>query len=190
VNWLDVLLIVVFALSVIGGATKGFAKLVVGFIATVLAFLCGLWFHGAVGSFFLPYVSHKFIANLIGFALVFCGVMLLGALVAWLLGKMFKWAGLSWLDRILGAAFGVLRALVIAVVIVFALMAFSTKPPPRSVVDSYFAPYVIDAANGAAAIAPHEVKEGVRSSYEKVQEVWAETVKEIKEKQKPKSGTL
>jgi membrane protein required for colicin V production len=186
-NWLDILLIAVAALSVIGGIKYGFAKVVIGFLAAVAAFLCGLWFHGALGSFFLPYVSHKFIANLIGFVLIFVAVMLLGALTGWLLSKMFRWAGLSWLDRLLGAAFGALRAVVIAVAIVFALMAFSTKPPPRSVVNSYFAPYVIDAANILAAIAPHEVKEGVRSSYEKVQQVWAETVKEIKEK--PKAET-
>lgn len=186
-NWLDILLILIAALSVFGGIRHGFARLVVGLLATVAAFLCGLWFHGAIGSFFLPYVSHKFIANLIGFLLVFVAVMLLGALLGWLLGKMFKWTGLSWLDRLLGAAFGAVRALVIAVAIVFALMAFSAKPPPRSLVNSYFAPYVIDSAGILAAFAPHDVKEGVRASYDKIRQVWAETLKEIKDK--PKAET-
>jgi membrane protein required for colicin V production len=179
VNWLDVVLTAILAVSVVGGAMKGFAKLAVGFVATVLAFLCGLWFHGPAGSFLLPYVSHKYIANFIGFLLVFSGVVVLGALVGWLLGKLFKWAGLSWLDRLLGAGFGVLRAMVVAVALVLALMAFSTKPPPASIVNSYLAPYVIEVAHVCAAVAPHEVRATVEESYEKAKGAWSKTVREI-----------
>ena len=50
-------------------------------------------------------------------------------------------------------------------------MAFSPKPPPRSVVQSRLAPYVIDAAHVCAYLAPREVREGVRQSYES-QEAW------------------
>jgi membrane protein required for colicin V production len=134
VNWLDIVLILVFGLSIAGGVVKGFAKVGIGFLATILALLCGLWFYGAAGSFLLPYVSHKGIANFAGFLMVFLVVVLLGALTGKLLALLFKWTGLTWLDRLLGGAFGILRGLVFAIALVVALLAFSPNRPPRSVV--------------------------------------------------------
>jgi membrane protein required for colicin V production len=169
VNWLDIVLVAVLALSVLGGAAAGFAKVGIGFAAAVAGFFCGLWFYGAAGSFFLPYVSHKGIAGFLGFAIA-------GAILGKLLGTLFKWTGLSWLDRILGAAFGLVRGLVIAVAIVVALMAFAPTRPPQSVVNSRFAPYVAGVAQMCASLAPREVKDGVYESYERLKKVWSETV--------------
>lgn len=173
-NWLDITLALIFVLSVIGGLLKGFARMMVGLVAAIVAVVCAMWFYGTAGYYLLPYVSHKGIANLLGFLAVFLGIVLAGALVGRLLGLLFKWAGLSWLDRLLGGVFGAVRALVIAVMLVLGLMAFSPSKPPRSVVESQFAVYVVDAARIGAAIAPHEVREGVRESYEKVQKAWSE----------------
>lgn len=175
-NWLDILLILIFAASVVGGLVKGFAKVGIGFAATVVALLAGLWFYGTAAALFLPYVSHKGIANFLGFLLIFGAIVLIGAIVGKLLDLLFKFAGLTWLDRLLGGVFGVLRGMVFAIAVVLALLAFSPKPPPRSVVDSRFAPYVIDAAHICAAIAPHEVSEGVRESYEKVRDAWERAI--------------
>jgi len=174
VNWLDLVLALIFALSVAGGVLKGFARMMVGLLATIVAVLCAMWFYGAAGYYLLPYVSHKGIANFLGFLAIFLGIILLGALTGKLLSVMFKWAGLSWLDRLLGGVFGIVRALVVAVGLVLALMAFSPDKPPKSVVESRFAVYVVDAAHVGAAIAPREVKEGVRESYEKVKDVWSQ----------------
>lgn len=176
-NWLDIVLLLILGISVVSGFAKGFAKLVIGFLATVAGFLCGLWFYGSVAGLLLPYVSHKGIANFIGFLLIFLGVVLLGALVGKLLGLLLKWAGLSWLNRLMGGVFGLLRGLVFAIALVLALLAFSPKPPPRSVVESRIAPYVIDAAHICANLAPREVRDGVVQSYEKVKEAWAEMIR-------------
>lgn len=181
-NWLDIVLAIVFALSVLGGLAKGFARVGIGFLAALLGLFCGLWFYGAAGYYFLPYVSHKGIANFIGFLLVFFTFVVLGALTGKLLGLLFKWVGLSWLDRLLGAAFGALRGLVFAIALVLALMAFAPEPPPRSVVESRAAPYLIGAAEMCASLAPHEVREGVRASYDRVREIWEDLLRKGKHK--------
>ncbi len=179
-NWLDFVLLLILGLSAVGGLAKGFARLVIGFLAAVAGFLCGLWFYGSAGRFLLPYVSHRGVANFIGFFLIFLGVVLLGALVGKLLGLLLKWAGLSWLDRLMGGVFGLLRGLVFAVALVLALLAFTPNPPPRSVVNSRIAPYVIDAAHICANLAPREVRDGARQSYEKVKEAWAEMIRKAR----------
>ena len=72
---------------------------------------CGFWFYGIVAAYVLDYVSSRAIANLIGFFVIFAGVLVLGAIVGHILAKFFKWAGLSWFDRLLGGAFGFVRGL-------------------------------------------------------------------------------
>jgi len=175
-NWLDIVLALVFLLSVMGGFMKGFAKLVIGLLAAILGILLGIWFYGTAGAFLRPYVSHEDVANFLGFMAIFLGVLLAGALVGKLLGTLFKWVGLSWLDRLLGAAFGLLRGLVFAIALILALMAFSRNPPPRSVVRSRLAPYVIDAAHICAYMAPRPMREAVKQSYDKVKQAWEEVL--------------
>ena len=186
-NWLDILLLLILCLSFLGGIKEGFAKLVVGLAATIVGFLCGLWFYGAVGSFLIPYVSHKAIANFIGFLLIFFGVLAAGALIGKLLSVLLKWVGLSWIDRLLGGVFGLARGLVVAIALVLALMAFSRQPPPQSVVHSRFAPYVIGAANFCASVAPREVRDGVQESYEKIRQAWQEMLEKAKPGREGKS---
>ncbi|MGQ9634655.1 MAG: CvpA family protein [Bryobacteraceae bacterium] len=185
-NWLDIVLIAIFAASVVGGILKGFAKLVIGLMAAIAGLLCGLWFYGAAGGWLRPYVSYPGLANFIGFVLIFAGFLLTGALLGALLSKALKWAGLSWADRLLGGAFGAIRASILAIALVLALMAFSRHPPPRAVVNSRFAPYVIGAAHVCAQIAPHEVQEAVDASYARVRELWEDMLHKA---QRPKRGS-
>jgi hypothetical protein len=73
---------------------------------------------------------------------------------------------------------------VFAIALVLALMAFSPKPPPASVVRSRVAPYVIGAANACSYMAPNEVREGVRRSYEKIREAWREMLDKAKARER------
>lgn len=175
-NWLDVVLGLILTASIVSGIAKGFARTVVGITATILGFALAIWFYGSAGSIFAEYVSSRAIANLLGFLTVSALVIIAGALIGKLLAMLFKWVGLSWLDRTLGGCFGLLRGLLIATGVVMMLMAFSTKPPPRSVVNSALAPYMIDAARLFSRMAPYELTQGVTESYEQIRRIWNETL--------------
>ena len=173
-NWVDVLLLLVVGMSVLSGFAAGFARVGVGFIATVVGIFCGFWFYGLAAGYVLDYVSSRGVANLIGFFVVFLGIVVLGAIVGRLLAKFFKWIGLSWFDRLLGGAFGFVRGMLIVVALVTVLVAFAPTPPPKSITESKLMPYVIDASNFLAAVTPHEIKDAFRDTKEQVQKIWAE----------------
>ncbi len=173
-SWIDILLVVVIGFSVLSGFSAGFARVGVGFIATILGIFLGFWCYGIAGAYVLDYVSSRAVANLIGFFAIFIGVCLIGAIVGQLLAKLFKWIGLSWLDRLLGAGFGFLRGVVVAVALVTVLLAFSPSPPPRSVVDSRLMPYMLDASNILATLTPRELKDAFRDTKDKVKKTWSE----------------
>ncbi len=173
-NWLDVVLGLILIASVVGAFRKGLSREVIELVSVVLGFVMGLWFYGWASGFLAPYLSSRQAANFGGFILVFVGVLLAGALVSFVVGRFLKVTGLSFFDHLLGVGFGVLRAAVVAVVLVAGLMAFShsdTSPP--SVANSRLAPYLVGAANVAADMAPHEFKEGFRKAYGQVKQAWA-----------------
>lgn len=173
-NWIDILVVLVIGLSVLSGLMAGFARVGVGFIATILGIFFGFWCYGVAAAYVLDYVSSKAIANLVGFFAIFIGIVLIGAVVGRLLAKFFKWVGLSWFDRILGGAFGLVRGIVMAAALITVLLAFAPQPPPRSVVESKTMPYMIDASNIMAALTPREVKEAFQETKDKVKKIWSE----------------
>jgi membrane protein required for colicin V production len=176
-NWLDVVVLAILAVSVALSFRKGLTREVVGLASVVLAILLGIWFYGTAGSLLAPYLSSRGLANFAGFLLVFCGVMLLGHLVSYTVGKFLKVTGLSIFDHLLGAVFGALRGILIAVALIMAIMAFSQgDKPPSSVVHSCTAPYVVDAARGFAALAPRELKDGFRKTYGLVKSAWGKAL--------------
>lgn len=170
-NWLDMVLGGILAGSVVAGLFKGLVRTAIGMATSILAILLSLWFYRTAGAMLLDYTSSAAVANAVGFVGVFAAVLITGALLSRLLAAIFKWAGLGWLDRLLGGVFGLARGLLIAIAIVLAAMAFAVNPPPKSVVESELAPYVLESARIAARLAPEELTSAVENSYRKIREV-------------------
>jgi membrane protein required for colicin V production len=176
-NWLDIVLALIVLASVAASFRKGFTREVIGLVSVVLALVLGLWFYGSMGSYLAPYLSSRRMANFGGFFLVFFGVILLGGIVSLVVGKFLRVTGLSFFDHLLGAGFGVVRGLLIAIALMAAVMAFATGDrAPGAVVHSRLAPYVAGASRVLAAIAPHDFNEGFRKSYAQAKQAWHEAL--------------
>jgi membrane protein required for colicin V production len=172
VNWLDYLLLAILLASVLMSARKGFSREIIGLGAALLALVLAMWFYGLAGSFLLPYVSSGRVAHLIGFLLVVFAVMLLGGMLGWIVNRFLRTIGLSFFDRLLGAAFGLVRGILVAVALLTAYMAFGpevdSKTVSASVLHSRIAPYVLDASHLVVAIAPMELKSSFTKQYAQV----------------------
>lgn len=176
-NWLDAILGVVLLVSVINGFRRGFSQQLIGLVSGVLALLLGIWFYGPAGAWLLPYVSSPMLAKAAGFVIVFSTVMLLGGLVSFIVRRFLRVTGLSFFDHLLGAGFGALRWALIAIAVVMGAMAFSRgDQPPRAIVESRLAPYVVDMARIVAAVAPHDLKESFHRTYGQVKSAWANAI--------------
>jgi len=186
VNLLDILLVVIVGASVAGGFMAGFARVGIGFIAAISGLVFGFWFYGIPAGWLHEHLTSKTLSNLLGFFVVFFAFVFAGALVGKLLSKLFKWTGLSWLDRLLGAAFGFARGALVAVAFIAVLMAFNPPPPPNWMVDSKILPYAIDASNMCAALAPSSIKEAFRESMRDVRKAWDDQLKRKPHKKDPK----
>lgn len=127
-NWVDFVILAVIAISAIIGLFRGFLREVVGLASWVLAFYLAFISAETFAPWFQQWFSSESIRIGAAFAVVFIAVLIVGAIVAWILGKLADNTGLAGTDRIIGAAFGVLRG--IAILVLLVLLAGMT-PLPR-----------------------------------------------------------
>lgn len=175
-NWLDFVFIVFLIAFAFQGLAEGFSRLMVGLVATIAGLLIASWCYDVPAGFLLPYVSSKAVANVLGFVLIFVLIQILGGLAGLVLARIFRWTGLGWLDRLLGFAFGAVKAVVVGIVLVLILTAFPIKPVPDSVTHSQVAPYLIDAAHAVTYLAPRELRRSFRETYDRIHDFWRKQV--------------
>jgi membrane protein required for colicin V production len=183
-NLLDLLLMVILGVSVAAGFAAGFARVGIGFIASISGLLFGFWYYNVPAAWLRQHWTMSADAsNMLGFFVVFVLCLFAGALIGKLLSKLFRWTGLGWLDRLLGAAFGLVRGALLAVVCVAVIMAFTPKPLPAWMVGSSVLPYVVDASNLCSKLAPTAVKEAFRDSMFEIRKLWEEELQKKRKKQ-------
>ena len=167
-NWVDWLLIGILLTSVVSGFAEGFVKIVIGFVAMVLGFFLASWFHGVAGGWLEPWIHSKPIASFIGFIIIFAGMIALGALIAWLIQRIFKLVGLTWIDRLAGGAFGAVRGVLVLAIAALLLSAFFPRRMPAAVAQSELAPYVFGMSRVLSDMTPYEIKNGFEQTYQEL----------------------
>ncbi|MCU1258367.1 MAG: Colicin production protein [Bryobacterales bacterium] len=175
-NWLDMVLGAIILLSAFASARKGLSREVIGLAASLVGLLCAIWFYRTAGARLEPYVSSHLAASLGGFIAIFFGVMIVGGILSAVVGRFLKTFGLSLVDRLLGAAFGLARGMLFSFGIVMLVLAVASGArggePPDAVVHSRLAPYLIELSHLVAHVAPDGVKESFERKYEQVKLSW------------------
>jgi membrane protein required for colicin V production len=182
VSLLDLLLGLIIVSSVMAGFVAGFARVGIGFCAAIGGIVFGFWYYETPAAWIHTLISSQTASNVLGFLVILWAALLVGALVAKLVSMFFKWTGLSWLNRLLGAAFGFARGALIGVAFVAVLLAFAPKPIPNWMVESRLLPYAIDASDICASIAPAAVKDAFRAGMQEIRKDWEDQLKKAKRK--------
>ncbi len=153
---LDWLLALAVLLSVVLAASQGFLMEVISLAGVVVGYLLAAWEYPRVAAWYAPYVKAPWVADVAGFLTIFVAVLVLSGIV----GRVARWgmheAGLRWADRLLGAAFGLVRGILVAVVLVMALASF--VPGSQWLARSSLGPYLLAVGRAAVWVAPSEVR--------------------------------
>src|SRR5690348_1549742 len=110
---LDIAILAVLVLSVAWGIWRGFVREVLSLVGWVVAFLAANAVAAPLGEALPDSIARPEIRVLIAFVVVFVFTLSATTLVAMLVSKLFKRAGLGGVDRTLGALFGLARGVVI-----------------------------------------------------------------------------
>ena len=126
-TWLDYAVLGVTAVSIVVGVWRGLVREVISLAGWVIAFLAANLFAAPLAEALPAPVHNPELRVLIAFVAIFIASLVASTLIALLLSKLAKAAGLGGLDRLLGAFFGLARAAVI--VLATALLAGLTALP-------------------------------------------------------------
>jgi membrane protein required for colicin V production len=172
-NWLDIFLAIIIVVSAVTGLRAGFTRVVIGLTATVVGLLAGFWCYRLVGAELHHWISSVKAADIVGFFLIFCGVAILGSIVAALLSRVLRWVGLSWFNHLLGGLAGFARGALVVAVLADVLVAFAPSPVPVYLRDSRVLPYANGVASVLAEFAPQQLKDSFSHQMENLKQIWA-----------------
>jgi membrane protein required for colicin V production len=171
-NWFDLVLVLILLWSAIAGLRAGFARVVIGLIATLVGLVLGFWFYRVVAAWFMQWVKTLIVADLLGFFMIFIGVVTIGALLAALCSRLFRWIGLSWFNHLLGGLAGFLRGALIIAALVDILVAYSPSPTPAFLENSHILPYASEVSSWLISVAPRELKDAFTEQMENLRQLW------------------
>jgi membrane protein required for colicin V production len=156
----DWAILLVMALSVLGGLAQGFFRSFCGLAGLLLGLALAAWNYARLAAVILPVIRIKPVANAIAFLLIAVLVMALAALVGTVLYKAFHHLGLGCLDRLAGAAFGFFQGMLLVTLVVLVAVAFF--PEAQWLTEARMPRMFFGACHLSTQVTPAELSERVR----------------------------
>jgi len=126
-NQIDTAILIVIAISAAFGLWRGFVKEVLSLLSWIAALLVARVYSVPIAGLLVNMIESESIRYVAAFALLFVIVIMLGTLINHFMAKLLTITGLKFLDRLLGAGFGLARGTGIVLVILFILNVFVSE---------------------------------------------------------------
>jgi membrane protein required for colicin V production len=152
----DWVIVAVILVSVIQAAISGFFHEAFGIAGLIFGYLLAAWNYERLAARFAPHLKSMWLGEIAAFLIIFLAVLLLAGIAGRIVRHIVKEAGLSFVDRILGGALGLLRGSLMVAVILMSMAAFT--PTSRWLEGSGLAPYFLVVGRAAIWVAPSELR--------------------------------
>lgn len=171
-NWVDYGFLIIFLLSIIFGFVRGFIRGVVSLLFLIAAVYLAVKYSPQLAAYFTgsagreETISYLILAGL--FLLIFIVTIFVGGLIGYLLNTVFQFGGLGFINSLLGGVFGIVRAVLftIAIIYVVQLAPASNQPEWRkSKIVMYFQPmteWVVQNSSPALDALKKKMNKGVQ----------------------------
>ncbi len=140
-NWIDILVLLVLAVSIGMGFWRGFIHEILSLVAWIAAFIIARIFAPDVAHWLEDFIESQALILLLSWIVPFLSTFIVFNLLKILLISVISLAGLRPIDRVLGAAFGAVKGalLVTAAVLVIQLVLSRSGEPFKT--DSKLVPH-------------------------------------------------
>ena len=156
---LDYVVLLIIVASVASGAVKGIIRVIVSVVFTLAGLFLAAHSYTYAASV-LRVVASGWLANLLGFSLIFLIALVAGFLLSRWLRDGLRRAHLGWVDHAVGAAFGFVRGALVCMVLCLALIAFAVTP--ESVERAALGPALLE---GTQVLADYLTSRDVRDKF-------------------------
>jgi membrane protein required for colicin V production len=120
----DWIIVAVLVLSVIGGLSQGFFRMVFSLAGLVIGLAVAAWNYGRIAALLLPFLKNEAVDDTIAFIVIALVVMAIAGVIGTMLHKTFHRMGLGCLDRLAGGIFGLIQGIVLVTLGILVALAF------------------------------------------------------------------
>jgi len=160
-NILDLLFIAILFFSIFFGLFRGLVRELLSLFFLIAALVVAFLYYKEAGLLLSGLVKSRDLANFAGFLLILASTAAIGSLVTGLVGKHLVVGPLKAIDRLLGAAFGLLRGLLLSGLVIYSFLAF---PLNRELLDqSQLAPVLTRVIVAGIQVLPPSLRERLKS---------------------------
>jgi membrane protein required for colicin V production len=145
------------AFSVTAAAIEGFFHEAFKLAGLVVGYLLAAWQYRRLAEWFAPHLKSMWVGETAGFLIIFFAVLIVAGIAGRIARSVMKKAGLSAIDRFLGAILGLLKGVLVVAIVLTALAAFAPIAPWLA--GSPFAPYFLVGGRAAIWVAPPELRQ-------------------------------
>ena len=153
-NWIDIVIVVVFLFFVVTAFSAGLVREVISVSATLAGVILAGLFYQDVASSLLFSIDNEATANVFGFLIIFLGMTLAGQLIAMVVHPVITVLQLGMFDQLLGAMFGAVKALLIIEVLLVLFVTYPRYDLDKKINDSQFASIMVNASKPVVKILP------------------------------------
>ena len=152
----DWMICAVVLLNVVAAAMQGFFSEALTMAGLVVGYVVAAWKYRSVAEWLESFLKNPWLAEILGFLIIFFAIVLLFGLAARLARWIMKEAGLSGFDRFLGGVLGLLKGGLMVAIILMGMTAFA--PTSKLLQKSQLAPYFLVVGRAAIWLAPSELR--------------------------------
>jgi membrane protein required for colicin V production len=170
-NALDIVIGLILAFTLIRGAFRGLVEEIASIVG-VFAGIYGAVFYYPQGAAFLGrWIAEPAYRNIVSFLVIFGLIFVVVGVLGILIKYLLNIASLGWLDRFCGAAFGSIKGILIAAVLLLALTSFLPRGTAL-VGKSHLAPHVNVIAQRLAKIIPRDMRQQFGAKIKELERAW------------------
>lgn len=121
---IDYIILGIIAFSVLVSLLRGFVREVLSLASWVVAFIVASQFYPYLAEY-LTQIESLYVRNGTSIGLLFVATLIVGAIVNYVISQLVDKTGLTGTDRVLGAAFGLVRGALIVAALLFFMDTFT-----------------------------------------------------------------
>jgi membrane protein required for colicin V production len=155
----DWFLVVLVVISTVAAFQKGIIRVLLSLGGLIAGIIVASWNYETVGVALERGISSILICEVVAFLGIFILVVILFSFVAKALSKAIKAIGLGFVDRLLGAAFGLARGVLLGIAAMMVAAAFF--PEAFWLQNSALAPYFLSGVHAVSFVVPAHLQDRI-----------------------------
>ena len=161
--------------SVVAAAIEGFFHEAFKLAGLVVGYILAAWQYQRLAEAFAPHLKSPWVGEIVAFLIIFFAVLIIAGILGRIAKLAMKKAGLSTIDRFLGAVLGLLKSVLVVAIVLTAMTAFA--PAAKWLEGSELAPYFLVGGRAAIWVAPTELRARFYQGLDYMRHVHAEGYK-------------